>query len=142
MSLLSRAAILAAPDTKYRIIDVPEWGEDAQVRLKSLSGADRDAYEESQLTMRSDGRMIRDGHNARAKLIVRSIVDENGERVFKDNEAAALGEKSQGVLDRLFVAISEMSNLTEEDIAELGKDSEADPTGDSPSTSPSDSAAQ
>jgi hypothetical protein len=78
-------------------------------------------------------------HNVRAKLVVRSVVDEDGNRVFRDQDAPALGEKSAAVLDKLYDVASRLSKVTQEDVEELAKNSAAGQTGDSPSSSPSDS---
>jgi hypothetical protein len=44
-SYLTRDAILQAPDLQGEDVAVPEWG--GTVRVRGLSGAQRDAYEAS-----------------------------------------------------------------------------------------------
>lgn len=141
MPLLSAAEILAANDIEYRVIDVPEWAEDGQVRVKSLSGKERDAFEDSLAIQRGD-RIIRDNRNIRAKLVALGAVDADGKRLFTEQQVSALGDKSLAPLNRLFEAISEMSKLTPEDVEELEGNSAAGQTGDSPSTSPATSGSE
>lgn len=136
---LTADAILAADDIEYREEEVPEWH--GKVRIKALSGKDRDAYEASLLVQRGN-RIIRDGRNARAKLVAHALVDATGQRLFTDQQANALGDKALAPLDRLFDVVSEMSKLTEADVEELGKDSEIDLSGSSTSTLPSTSGSE
>lgn len=119
MTMLSRDAILAADDLKTQEVDVPEWG--GTVLVRALSGEDRDAFEAS-LTMRrpvlvgpNKGQMenVPDPSNVHAKLVARSIVDENGKRVFTDADIALLGAKSSAALQRLWDVAAELSGLTD-----------------------------
>jgi len=126
--MLSRDDILKADDLQTRDVDVPDWG--GTVRVRALSGKERDAYEASCMIERpavgADGKRIRgqlEMHrsllNIRAKLVVRAVIGEDGQRLFKDTDAAALGEKSGAVLDKLFDVAAELSGLTAEDVEEL-----------------------
>lgn len=141
--MLSRDEILQADDSQYRDVDVPEWN--GTVRVRALTGKERDAYEASCMqerpAMDAQGKRIRgqmEMHrsllNIRAKLVVRALVDADGNRLFKDQDAQALGEKSGAVLDRLFDVAAELSGLTEEDVEALENFSDADPSDDSSST--------
>jgi hypothetical protein len=138
---LSGDQILGAQDVQSRTVRVPEWGGDVIVR--GLSGIDRDAYEASlnQVRPKPDGSrevvLIRD--NARAKLLVKCLVDEAGKRLFKDQDAPALGKKSGLVLDRLYDVAAELSGLSEEAEKEAEGNSDAAPSGASTSTSPESS---
>jgi hypothetical protein len=133
---LSRDAILQANDLETREVHVPEWADpvtgDDLVIVRALSGKERDAYESSMVQQRGK-EMIRNLANIRAKLVVKCVVDENGERLFADQDANALGQKSAAALDRVFEVAAELSRLTDEDIEELGKGSEETPAGDSSS---------
>ena len=85
--------------------------------------------------------VVQDTVNARAKLVVRALVDENGDRLFKDQDAGALGAKSGAVLDRLFDIVAEMSGISDTAVADAEGNSEPDPSGDSFSDSPENSVA-
>jgi hypothetical protein len=121
-SLLSRAAILEADDLEYEDLEVPEWG--GTVRVRALTGAERDAYEASMRQQRGK-EFIANLANVRAKLVVRSVVDDDGERIFSDQDANALGKKSAAALDRIFECSARLSRLSDEDVEELAKNSEA-----------------
>lgn len=113
--MLNRDEILAVNDLQIQAVDVPEWG--GKVYIRGLRGRERDQYEESLLGGAIGGRISYD--NARAKLLVRCICDEHGERIFRDEDADVLGTKSAIVLDRLFGIASRISGLTPGDVEEL-----------------------
>lgn len=139
---LSRDAIFAVDDVEYRDVPTPEWG--GSVRVRSLSGADRDAFEASMTMTRPSldpakkGELenVPDTANGRAKLVARGCVDDDGNRLFTDADIVALGAKSAKVLDRLFDAIAELSGLGEKAEAEAEGNSGAAPSGGSTSGSP------
>lgn len=120
MALLDRAAIEAADDIATEDVHVPEWG--GTVRLKGLTGSERDAYEASVVQMRGDKRQYK-LQNLRARLVSLCLVDEDGKRLFGDDAAVkALGKKSAKALDNLFDKARKLSGLSEEDIEELAED--------------------
>lgn len=134
MSYLSREEILKAEDLETRDVDVPEWG--GAVRVRALSGTDRDAFEASKLERQADGTFGFSLLNLRAKLAARSIVDENGELMFNELDVGRLGQKSAAALDRVFQVASELSGLDKAAGDELEGNSDAAPSGDSGSSSP------
>lgn len=115
---LSKDQILAAEDIPTKDVEVPEWG--GSVRMRGLTGSERDAYESSLFQQRGEKRILRT-ENARARLVAMCIVDEDGERMFSDAEAKDLGRKSGKVLDRLFDEARKLSGLTAEDVEELAE---------------------
>lgn len=116
MALLSKDQILAAEDTSFEDVAVPEWG--GTVRVKALSGAERDQFEQS-VMQRKGKRFEVNARNMRAKLVAVSVVDEDGNRLFADADVEALGKKSAAALDRVFTVAQRLSGLTDEDVAEL-----------------------
>ena len=125
LKLLGRDAILAADDLSYEIVDVPEWG--GQVRVKSMTSAERDSYENSCLV--TEGKTSRYSlADVRAKLCSRSIVDEKGNRLFTDTEIHILGGKSAAALDRVFAVASRLSKLNKADIEQLAGELKNAPT--------------
>jgi hypothetical protein len=111
---LSKAAILAAKDTKVSApIPVPEWGGD--VYCKTLSGTERDAFEESY----SENKM----KAFRCRFLVLTLSDGEGERLFADSETTDLGKKSSVVINRLFDAAWKHNAFTNEAVEALGEGS-------------------
>ena len=117
MGLLGRAAILAAEDRPFRDVEVPEWG--GTVRIRSISGSDRDQFEAALLAARKHGADT--APNVRASFAAYCIVDEGGNRIFSEGDIDALGDKSAAALERVFAAIQELNALSEADVAELEK---------------------
>lgn len=128
--LLSKDAILGAQDVATEIVEVPEWG--GSVRVRGLTGSERDAFEGE--TIERNGRSVRTNtRNLRARLVVLSVIDENGQRLFSYHDIDALGEKSARALDRIFAVAMRLSGLREEDVEELAGNFGATPGGASSS---------
>ena len=114
--------ILKADNLRTEEVSVPEWG--GVVLVRELSGRARDEWEASLAVMRGKA-MVPDVANLRAKLVARSVVGDDGEPVFTQNDVHALGELSAAALDRVFEVASRLSGLGEKDLEELGKASES-----------------
>lgn len=119
---LDRAEILAVEDVQVEAIRIPEWekpkGPQVWLHVRGLSGKERDSYEAS-ITVRRGRTEEINLKNARAKLVVRCVVDLDGNRMFTDADVAALGEKSASALQRIFDTCRRLSGLTDDDINEL-----------------------
>lgn len=119
MAFLTAADILSADDTQYDEVPCPEWG--GTVRLRSIRGSQRDAYEQSVISgSGSDRRM--NLKNARAKLIVLCAVDEDGRPLFTADDVSRLGSKNAAPLDRLFDACRKLCGMSEQDVDRLTED--------------------
>jgi hypothetical protein len=129
---LTREQILNCSDLEdIEIVDVPEWG--GKVRVKALSGKERDKYETSLMEFDSKAKkVIYKAENVKARLAAYSIVDENGTRMFSDKDILTLGNKSAKALNRVVDVCRRKSGITDDDMADLEKNSEATTTEDSP----------
>lgn len=119
MTILTKEAILGAQDHKTEYVDVPEWG--GIVRVKTMSGRERDAFEASLIGEKDSERRM---ENMRARMLAWCIVDENNRRMFSIDEADDLGQKSAAALDRV-VAVARRINGMSKDESE--KNSNARP---------------
>lgn len=116
--ILGRIDILESNDLAVEEVDVPEWG--GAVIVRALTGSERDAYESEIFSLRGQGKGVEYNlSNIRAKLSARTIVDEEGVRVFTDADIVKLGLKSAAALDRVFSVAQRLSRLTPEDVKEL-----------------------
>ena len=129
MGYLSKAQILNADDVEIRDVAVPEWGGD--VRVKALTGRERDALEKTMLDGKPGKAPQVNLSNFRAKLCAASMVDENGARLFSERDVEQLGAKSSKALARVFDVASKLSGFTDTDIEELTKNSESGQSDDS-----------
>jgi hypothetical protein len=121
--------IFDVDDTLYENVEVPEWrradGSPFVVRLRGLTGAERDSWEGTVTYFDSQGRQKVNTTDMRARLIVRSAVDGDGKRLFGgDAVARQLSKKSAAGLQRLFEVAQRLSGLTREDIDEMTKNSD------------------
>jgi hypothetical protein len=138
MALLSKEAIFAQNDQTHEDVEVPEWG--GTVRLRSLTGEERDAYEASMV--QQVGKKARANlRNMRAKLVAMAAIKETGEPLFDHADVMRLGQSNAAALDRLFEVAQRLSGLSDDDLKELEEGFGSAPNGASTSVSPSPSAA-
>ncbi|HEV8639646.1 MAG TPA: hypothetical protein VGV13_00930 [Methylomirabilota bacterium] len=136
MGLLTRDAILAAPDLATERVQLPEWG--GEVLVRGLTAQERDEFDLS--CFEGAGRDRRANFaNLRARLGARTIVDEAGARLFTDADVAALGGKSGAALDRIYEVAQRLSGLRPRDVEELVGNSRPGPSAASSSGSRSSS---
>lgn len=104
--------ILAAEDIGSEDLAVDEWGG-VKVRVRGLTGTERDAYEAKAVALRNGGQDVELRlADFRARLVVKCLYDpESNERIFADSEVSALGGKSAVVLERLFMVAQRLSGL-------------------------------
>lgn len=131
MNLLTKDQILEATDLKSEPVDVPEWS--GSVLVRTMTGADRDAFEESMVTIAPDGKRTPNMTNMRAKLVAMTVVDEAGNRLFEAADVAFLARKSAAALERVFDVAQRINGMGAAAEKELEKNSDAAPSGDSTS---------
>lgn len=132
-----RQHILTADDLPR--VPVTAWGVSFFVR--TMTAAERDAFESALFVARLPKETDEDyaarrqaaTHNLRAKLVVKVAIDGDGNRIFADEDAPLLGDKSNKELQKVFDAISSLNAIGEKEVAELEKNSGAAPGGDSSS---------
>lgn len=125
MTLLTREAILKVDDRKTEDVDVPEWG--GVVRLRSLTGAERDRIEASMVEIKGKSQRL-NLVNLRAKMVAAAAVDAAGHPLFRESDVKALGEKNAAVISRLAEKAQELSGMAEEDVEELTANFNDDPS--------------
>lgn len=115
MAVLTKDQILAADDLKTEVVSVPDWG--GEVIVSTMTGIDRDKLEEA--AQGDDGKIGTD--NFRAKLLAFTLVDEQGNRLFTENEIEALGRKSASALNKVFNVAMRLNALRKVDEDEMVK---------------------
>lgn len=115
-----KAAILGL---KSRLIieAVTVDGLEHPISVRGLTGRERDSFENACFTQRGKNRVMTT-ENIRAKLLVRAICDEKGERLFADSEEGELGAIPAQVLDTLFGVAQRLAGLAPTDIEEMTGD--------------------
>lgn len=125
MGILTRDEILSIDDVKTETVDVPEWG--GEVIVRNVGGRDRDRWEAS-LTQQRGNQTVQNLDNMRAKLVVKAVVDEDGNRVFSDQDANALGGKSSAAIVRVFNVAARLSGIGDDAIEDALGNSDAVPS--------------
>lgn len=113
-----RDQILSSQDRALEILTVPEWNCDVWIR--TMTGKERDALEAESVSRRGKNAQA-NMDNFRARLAVRCVADQEGVRVFTDEDADALGEKSGTALGRIYDAAARLNGYTSKDVEELAK---------------------
>jgi hypothetical protein len=106
---LSRDQILEASDLRSQLAEVPEWG--GAVLVRTMTGADRDAFENSMVSVRPDGTREQNLTNFRTKLVALTVVDDAGNLLFSADDLARLAAKSALAIDRVFVVAQSINGL-------------------------------
>ena len=127
MAILTKAAILDADDLVTETVDAPEWG--GEVIVRTMTGGERDSFEEAISKANKGGRM--DLRGLKVKLVALTVIDEAGDRVFDDADMLELNKKSSGVLDRIFQVAQRLNGLSGEDAKELVGNLDGDLPADS-----------
>ncbi len=111
--MLTREQILGTDDRPFEDIEIPEWG--GTVRVCTMSGAARDAFEQSVL----DEDRKPDLTNMRAKLVARCLVDEAGQPLFSEADVVSLGSKSAAALERIVKVAERLNKLGSKQLEEI-----------------------
>lgn len=122
--MLTREAILGAADGRFQDVEVPEWG--GVVRVKVMTGAERDAFESLVIARSKLGQLT---ENMRATVVAATVVDEKGAQIFTEADIEALGRKSWVALERVADVAARLNRLTDGDVEEIRKNSGPSPDG-------------
>ena len=129
-AVATRDMILAADDLNTEDVEVPEWG--VTVRVREMTGTERGAFEKaiSKVSTKPDGstNVEMDAQNMRVQLCAMTIIDEDGKRMFSDNELSLLGGKSAKAIQRLFDVAARLSGIADDAVEEEMEKSQADQT--------------
>lgn len=112
--MLNREQILSVQDSKIETVEVPEWG--GSVCVRAMSAKERDGWE-----IRYATDFANKNRSVRGSLCAVVICDENGNRLFTEQDIPVLEQKSAAALDRLFDVAMRMNGLRKQDVDELEK---------------------
>jgi hypothetical protein len=118
---LTKELIARARDGNLTRVEIPEWADDdgtpGVIYLRVMSGVDREAMEREWTA--TEGII----NKAREKLLVKTVCDENGERLFgdTDDDLAMLGTRNSDVLARLFTQSMKLNKLDKDSVENAAK---------------------
>jgi hypothetical protein len=115
MSFLSKSDLVSI---KLKTLDVviPEYGT---VRIREMTGKQRDSFEfDAARGQKRDN----DFRKMRAKIVVASVVEEDGSLMFTEDDVDTVNEKIPArVLDLLFTSILAFNGMSQQAADELEK---------------------
>lgn len=124
---LTKAEIFKVDDIRTSTVEVPEWG--GAVRVRGLTGLERDEFEAAIMGQKGKINLA----NTRARLVLYSVTDEDGNRLFDEMDIRALGAKSAAALDRVVTVAMRLSGISDGDLEEITGNSGATASNGSPS---------
>jgi len=104
-----RDKIISANDNKVQQVTVPEW--DCDLFLRCWTGSERATFQD----WFSDAKSKADLYG---QVLVLSIADEHGKRIFTHGDIEALQAKNGQVLERLTVAALRLNGITSDAVAD------------------------
>ncbi len=105
-----------------------------------MSGTERDAWEDETYTSKGK-EFVYNRKNLRARLLVRCLLDGNGDRIFTDAEAATLGNSlPSSAIGYLSDIATELNAISKKEEEQLLKNSPAGQSAGNGSASPDTSA--
>ena len=133
MTMLSRDAILAVVDLPREEVAVPEWG--GSVIVQGLSAQQRDKVETTLRDFRDGEVKMREKGltDFRARIVALCVINEDGSRMFSDDDISALGKKSAIAVERVADVALRLSGMTNEAVESAEKNSDEASSDDSSS---------
>lgn len=118
MQVISADEFLSADDLPLVPVNLPPaYGEGRGVFIRSMVGRERSALEK-----RFSGRNPSDAPGEfRCAMLLATVVDENGEPVFKEEHRKDLMGKNAQTLELMFEAACEVNGFTQKDVEESAK---------------------
>lgn len=137
MKVLNREELLSKQKLEIRRVDL---GTEGSVFVRQMSGRERDSFEQSIIRTSTgpDGELVmeRNLEDFRAKLAVRTICDEEGNLLLREQDAATLSmNMPASQLELIVNAAQELNGITKKDRENLVKNSEPGQSGNSTSDS-------
>lgn len=126
MSFLNRSQILEAQDRAFQDVPVTEWkdadGNPGMVRVAGLSAKEASVFSSKLVSVDAKGAVKElKIDNFMAELLARTIVDEQFEPIFSEQDIEALGKKSAAVMKRLSDIAMELSGLSDQSLKDAVK---------------------
>ena len=118
-----RDDILAAKDLHREPISVPAWGVSG-LYVREMTAAERDEYESFLIERRGPDEKL-NIRNVRAKLVVMTLTDADGNRIFTDDDLDAVSAKGAKSIEAIVEKAMELNALRQKDVEALAKNSEA-----------------
>ena len=128
MAILNMKQILSADDLESQTMTIPEWG--GEVIIRTMTEADRSKIEASVIQQNGSNQSV-NMERYKVKIVVASLVDEEGKRLFTQKSIDALRQKSARPINRIVNAAQKLNGISDDDVEELMGNSNETEDGDS-----------
>ena len=115
---LGKEDILSVKDLKTEFVNVPEWGGD--VRVSELTGKGLNKFQEKVFFGKGKDHGANYA-NMTAWLVVLTVVDEQGNRIFLDADVDMVGGKGAKALGRIFEVAQKLNAIGKDEVDALTK---------------------
>ena len=126
MAILSRDAMLVPAKVPEKIVDLPEMGEEAQIRVVGMTVRERNEFE-AQFQDNKGHRIKSRTLQVRERMVVACCRNEDGSHMFTIADVNALGKQPACVLERIIDAANELSGNAVDAVEQFEKNSEETP---------------
>ncbi len=116
MRLLTAREVLKANDLNTDDVHVPEWGDDACVRVKTLTCAEHAVFAKRVVNEKDDATVL-------AYLVLASAIDVDGSPLFAATDLEALLGKSSPAVKRIGKASMVLNGLNKDAVEDSRKNS-------------------
>ena len=116
--MIDREKLTAQTAMPEREVEIPSLGD--TIRVRGMSSAERDAYEESMISVRGKRAEVKMAL-ARARLLVVCLLNPDGSQMFLPGDVKLIGDLPAALVEPAYEAAQELSGMTEEDIEDLAK---------------------
>ena len=131
MKIGNRSSLKAIPRKTVQV-EFPEF--DTTYLLREMSGTDRDKFEIAAFREDGEGKRHVEPLHLRARMVALCMVDENGNRLYADDEIEMLSDEiPASAIGKLFVAAQKLNGLDADAAETAAKNSASDPAVASPS---------
>jgi hypothetical protein len=119
---ITKEALLAkAAERRYKDVPVPELGEGVEIRVQAMSSKQFEEYE-SEMIRRVRGGRIATLVGLKSLLMIRCVIDANGNPMFTEEDLPALNELDGGICDRLSKAAQDVNLMNEKALEQARSD--------------------
>lgn len=121
-------AILNCDDDEYEVVNVPKWG--GEIRVRSITAAERERLLKTSVVIDpKTGERTVSTPLMRVEIVYLAVVDEAGNRVFKNpKQVELLGHKAAKSLDLVADAAMRLAGIGDDGAGAGGKDGSSAPT--------------
>lgn len=129
VKVLTRESIKEVQDRKMEFVAIPEWDTEGTgnsgVYVKAMGADERDMWEyetfvkgnENKLNSKDKDQVIKTSmKKIRSTLAVLCCVDENGNRLFTEEDVEWLGTKNAKAVDRIYEVAQRINGMRKEDV--------------------------